>query len=294
MPTYTGGNSSFQSDPLYRNTSDSTIPTEWHPMGGGGSTVNLPSGTGSNAPSIDLNQFNTSSSIRGTIGGSGILAPPLPRDAPPAPADLGRLTNLADHVQRKKAIQRAMDSYDELSAATQSEGFQSASNAGTTYANRLEQQGINPVASGVVAAQARLPVYKALAEIGTDKEKTRLDAVSRADTLAASIASTIAGLQQAHAKTLADFNVQQTGYQLDLSKFNASQRSGQEELAAKTALGYAGLSASGGGSGGRGGNSGGAPSDLTGDPYNVGYIPNMGPIIPSTGWMGANGHNVRV
>lgn len=210
---------------------------------------------------------------------SGSNMPALDMD-PAAGPDLGRLEALYGKVNRKKMIKKAMTSYDDLHAATEASGFQSAGNAGSVYANRMMQQGINPVASGVVAAQARIPVYKALAEINTEKNATRLDAVSRADALAANIAQSIASLQSTHAKTLNDFNLTQAGYNVDLSKFSKSQEFNYDELAARTALGYAGLNDGGGGAAGGAGGSG--MSGGAGD-YDPGYAPTFGPVSGGSG-----------
>ncbi len=209
---------------------------------------------------------------------------------PPAPSgpDLGRLNSLADKVERKKAIKKAMAEYDELSAATEATGFQSANNAGTSYSNRLLQQGITPLAGGVVAAQAKMPVYRALAEIGTEKEKTRLDAVSRADALSAQIASQIAGLQQNHLNTLADYNLRSAGYELDLNKFNASQ----EIEAAKLALAADAAARVGGSGGGKGG--GKFDTSLLGPNFFPGYVGSFGPAVPGSGFVGATGKNIAL
>lgn len=190
-------------------------------------------------------ELNFNSSFTNRSGPNQAALPPLA--PPPDKPNLKPLKNLRDQIERKKAIEAAMKEYEELEAATQATGFQTAQNAGNIYSQRLSQQGITPVASGVVAAQARLPIYRQLAEIGTEKERTRLDAVSRADTLAAQVATTIAQLQSSHAKTLADFNLQNTAYQLDLSKFNAAQRAAETELESRMDLGWADLMTRGAG-----------------------------------------------
>lgn len=208
-----------------------------------GTTNLLSSSFGLGAPSSS-GSINFSSLNRG--GAPEASLPDLP--VAPSKPNLKPLKRLQDKVDRQKAIEAAMKEYEELEAATQASGFQTAQNAGNVYAQRLMQQGISPVASGVVAAQARMPVFQQLAEIGTEKEKTKLDAVSRSDALAAQIATSIANLQSSHAKTLADFNLQNVGYQLDLSKFNAAQRQSQDELESKTQLSLLDLMLRGGGS----------------------------------------------
>lgn len=203
-----------------------------------------------------------------------------PNYAPPPPApNYGQLNQAYLATQRQGAINAAMKDYDALSASTQAQGFQSANNAGNIYANRLQQQGINPVASGVVAAQAKLPVYGQLAGITAQKEQTRLDATNKAQTLAAQISGQIAGLKQSYAGMLADYNSRIGGYDLDLNKFNASNYQydalnqdtyfKQQQLNAQRAAMAAGGAGSGGGTNGRPAN------------FSPGYIPNSGPIIPS-------------
>lgn len=207
--------------------------------------------------------------------------------SPPPPPDYSNLTAIQQEVRRKSAIAAAMKQYDELSAATQATGFQAANNAGNVYANRTMQSGINPVASGVVAAQARLPIYKQLADIGVQKEQTRLDATNKADSLAASIAANIGQLQMGYANMLADYNSKQTGYNLDLTKFNASLGNQQSEYQQDYALKAAQLAlqtrAAGGGSGGSNGSrSSGGGDYFTPGAFDPGYITNAGPIHGSS------------
>lgn len=216
----------------------------------------------------------------------------FPHPPAPGPVDTSNLARLQAQVQKKNAIAQAMKDYDQLSAATQATGFQSANNAGNVYANRLLQSGVNPLASGVVAAQAKLPVYKELADINNQKDQTRLDATNKADSLAASIASNIANIQLGYTKMLADYNQQQTGYNLDLTKFGANlgqqQYQYQQDYALKAAqvAGQLGTSSSASSSG----------RSLNGMPiadnFNPGYITNAGPIQAGTGYAMANGNNV--
>lgn len=219
-----------------------------------GSTNLLSSSFGLGAPSSS-GSINFSSLNRG--GAPEASLPDLPF-APTQP-NLKPLKRLQNKIERQKAIEAAVKEYEELEAATQASGFQTAQNAGNIYSQRLMQQGISPVASGVVAAQARMPVFQQLAEIGTEKEKTKLDAISRSDALAAQIATSIASLKTSHAKTLADFNLQNVGYQLDLSKFNAAQRASKEELESKTQLALMELMTRGGSTRRPGGSGGTEP-----------------------------------
>jgi hypothetical protein len=212
------------------------------------------SGTANNT--INLN--NQTSSY------SGFMAQPVKFPPPPAPPDYANLQALQDRVQRQKMIKQAMSQYDDLEASTRAMGGQAANNAGNVYSNRLMQQGVNPIASGVVAAQAKLPVYNQLAQINTEKQATRLDAVNKADSLAANIASTMANIQLGYSKMLADYNAQGAGYQLDYSKFNAAQAQRAQEFSQTQALDKAKLAAQIAASGGAGGTS----SGRTGVPAN--------------------------
>lgn len=178
-----------------------------------------------------------------------------PSQAPPPSApDLALLRQLAaERKKRQNIINLATKDFSDIEAATQAMGFQSAANASRSYANRNLQAGINPVASGVVEAQARMPVYGRMADIRSEKSKFLADSTLKADTLAAQIAETIGNIQLSYAKTLADYNASQTQYDLDLNKFNASQALERDKAASDEALRLAALSATTtGGSGGSG------------------------------------------
>lgn len=199
-------------------------------------------------------------------------------------SSVGNLQNLLGRVNRGDAIKKALSDYDALYASTKASGFQAANNAGNTYANRLMQQGINPTASGVVTAQAKLPVYGALNQISQEKSATRLDAAQKSDALSAQIASMISNIQLSYSKTLADYNTSQNSQQLNAGEFNATagfnttnaNRDYQlklrqlldNEKAAQQAAMLANQKA------------GGAPGIV---PNFGGYITNSGPLNPSSG-----------
>lgn len=213
----------------------------------------------------------------------------------PAPPDYTDLTSIEQGVKRKAAIAQAMKQYDDLSAATQASGFQSANNAGNVYANRLQQQGINPVASGVVAAQAKLPIYKQLADIGVQKETTQLDASNKADALAAQIASTIGQLKTSYANMLANFNTQQTGINLDYTRLQSGLGEQAYEYDNDYRLRAAQLASQYGTTTGSGSRSAlGVRHPIPGIDGDPGYIPNAGPIRPGTGAFAGNGNSVAL
>lgn len=248
---------------------------------------NQPSNINSTSPPTYNTQptlGSTSSSTQQTYNSpvrQGIFAAPPAAPAAPAPPNYSNLENQLNAVQRQGAIKKAMANYDALAATTKAAGFQAASNAGSVYAQRLQQQGINPVASGVVAAQAKLPVYSALEGIEQQKDQTRLTAVNQSQQLAAQIANQIAGLQLNYSGMLADYNKANTGYNLDLNKFNAGQAFNQQQYQTDTyfkqqqlAAQAASMAASGHGNQN---NVGGVRPG-----FSPGYIPNSGPIVPST------------
>lgn len=214
----------------------------------------------------------------------------------PDPIDTSRLQALQNQVQRQAGIKSAMKDYDALAASTQAQGFQAANNAGASYGNRLMQAGINPTSAGVVAAQSKMPVYQQLAAIEKEKSTTRLDAINKSQSLAAQIAAQIAQIQLGYTKTLADYNMQQSQYEFDTSKFNLASAEDRRRYDQDYALKLASLNGGGVGLGGSGSKAGlpaitgGASMD-----YFPGYITNSGPIIPARGNLGdkfANGNNV--
>lgn len=271
-----GGYAKFFPDPPSETSATNTATSSPSSVS---ASVNLgTAGQGSANNTINLNNQTNSQS-------SHFVSKPVDPGPPPAGPDYGRLNRLADKVERQKMIKKAMGEYDALEAATQASGFQAANNAGNVYANRLMQSGINPTASGVVAAQARMPVYKQMAEIGVKREETRLDAVSKADSLAANIASTIANLQLGYANMLADFNQKTAGYELDLNKFNASQALRETEVGNADDIERAKLAAAGIAMSGGGGGTSSSVKNLAGGGNSgqmfPGYIPNSGPVMPA-------------
>lgn len=148
----------------------------------------------------------SSSSSTSSLSQKGVDAGPAP-----APPDYAALKAAGHSDALDSALSKAMSDYDALSASTQAIGFQGAANAGSQYSNRLMQQGINPIASGVVAAQAKLPIFKQLEEINKDKNAAQLDTQVKAASLAANIAQTVAQLQMQYSSTLADFNIKKAG-----------------------------------------------------------------------------------
>lgn len=213
---------------------------------------------------------------------------------PPAAPNTAYLQSIQNQVQRKTAINSALKDYDQLYASTKAQGFQSANNAGNVYANRLLQSGVNPLASGVVAAQSKLPIYSQLAQINEQKDQTRLDATNKADSLAAQIASQIANIQLGYTKTLADYNSQQTGFNLDLQRLQSTDNLSrlqmqQQDRQFNQQLQASQLAQS---------QTKRAGSQVQGQaitPGNTpGYIPDFSSITPGTGTFAGNGNSASV
>lgn len=241
-----------------------------------------------------------------TTGGTQAAMPTI--GAPPVAPNLTQLNSILGGVQRGDQIKAAMKDYDALFAATQATGFQAATNAGTTYSNRLLQSGINPTASGVVGAQAKLQTYNALDNITQQKSATRLDAINKSQSLQAQIAAQIAQIRQAYSSTLADYNLKAAGLELNLNEFNASQRtntvnSGRQftlqEQAQAAQFAQLGLGPDGRTPlAGAGSHRPGTYNPAI--PFTPGYLPDQGPIIPATGqttgvngqFLTANGNNI--
>lgn len=134
--------------------------------------------------------------------------------AAPAAPDYTQLKQIGQGKDIQAALDAAMKIYDDSYASTQALGFQAASSAGKQYSGRLMQQGINPVASGVVEAQAKLPVYKQLHGIKQDQATTKADFAIKAQSLAAQVAQSIAQLQLGYSNTLADYNAKTASLRL--------------------------------------------------------------------------------
>ncbi len=235
-------------------------------------------GSGAGIGSVPPNYFTGSGSSGGsTAGGSSFHARPSPAPPPPGMPNINPLKKSLEEARRKEAIEAAMKEYDALAASTEASGFQAAQNAGDTYSARLMQAGINPVASGVVTAQAKMPVFQQIQDINKEKEATRLDATNRADALAAQIAGQISQIRLGYAQTLADYNARVQGFDIDVSKFNASQDMNLYEIQQRQAAQDAALAASRSGGGGGGtAPSGGDVNALTAMFPN--YAGNSGPI----------------
>lgn len=279
----TGGAQFTPTPPAKTGALPGTVTAPTTPSSAGTSTVN--SVFSSNLPTGGL--INTGGAGYGGLGyiGSRIMqrygggsplqttaaAPPNISPAPAAP-DYSNLQNLQAQVERKSALQKAMQDYNNLYASTQAQGQQGANTAAAAYASAQQAAGVNPSAAGVVRAQSMLPVFSQLGQIRTQQDTTRLQATNQADTLAAQIASTIGNLQSGYSKTLADYNMGLTQTNAQMNEFNAGQANQMAQFGADYNLRYqqwlAQLKAMQ------------APQPL---PINRGYITNSGPIMGGTG-----------
>lgn len=149
---------------------------------------------------------------------------------PPPTVDFSRLENFSRVDDIDTAIANSAKDYDELAASTQAMGFQGAAAAAKQYSGRLLQQGINPVAAGVVEAQSRLPVYQQLASIKKDKNAATLDATTKAASIQADIEKTLGNLRLGYANTIADYNYRQSTTNLETRKLNQSQQNSDRDF----------------------------------------------------------------
>lgn len=145
-------------------------------------------------------------------------------------------------------------------------GLQAANSAASDYTARLMQAGGTAFASGAVKAQAMLPVLRDASATTERKNAMLMDARKTAATMRANIAGQLASSRQSYLGTLAGTYTTMRGQ-------NIQYQEEQDALGASRATGAPGM----------GGN---------GAPFTPGYIQNSGAVLPSTGWYGANNHNV--
>lgn len=257
-----------------------------------------------------LSQYGAGFSPTGFNPVTPVQAPTPNFPAPPAAPDYSGLVGQETAINKrtKAQVDTTSAGYDALAASTLASGNQAASNAGAAYANQELQQGVNPIASGVVAAQAKLPVYQSLEGIQTEKTASVNDLYKNSMGLDYNIQNSIAGLRNDYAKTLASYNSQIAGYNTNLATFNAGQANQTGEFNASTAanvtennasqrLNYATaaaqLAAGGGSSSGttKGGTVGGTgvTSATPGNPLQPGTAGNPSGTIPDQG-IGHNGY----
>lgn len=167
---------------------------------------------------------------------------------------------------------KAARAIDRRSAINTSMGMQAANNAGTDYANRLMQAGGTAFATGAVKAQAMLPVLKQAADSEVSKQAMLMDAKKTAAQMRQNVAGQLAQSRQSYLGMLAGTYTTMRGQNIQSDAYGRSQ----------TAASRSGLAPV----------PGGGMISPGGQPFMPGYIPNQGPIDPSTGWAGSNGNNV--
>jgi hypothetical protein len=256
-----------------------------------------------------LSQYGSGFAPTGFTPVNPSTAPTPNFPAAPSSPDISGLLGQETAINKRTKAQADTTSagFDALAASTLASGSQAASNAGSAYANQELQQGVNPIASGVVAAQAKLPVYQSLEGIETQKTASVNDLYKNSMGLDYNIQNSIAGLREDYAKTLASYNSQIAGYNTNLATFNAGQTNQAGEFNASTAaqvsqnnsaqrLNYATaaaqLAASGGGtSSTKGGTASGVgyTSATPGNPSQPGTPGNPTGTIPDQG-IGHNGY----
>jgi len=164
---------------------------------------------------------------------------------------------------------KAARAIDRTGAINKSMGLQSANNAAMDYTNRILQAGGTALAAGAVKAQAMLPVLRDASATQERKQAMLMDARKTAASMRQNLASAINQSRQQYLGTLAGTYTTMRGQNVQYEASGAGRGSGYPP----------------GGYGDPYGGNGSAP-------FNPGYIPNAGAIQPSTGWYGANGHNV--
>lgn len=227
--------------------------------GGSRSSDDTDSGTG------------TASSLQSLQSGSTFDPSSIP-DAPDAP-DISELTGLFDRVPNLFNPRKIGRAFNDTINTTRSQGFQAASNASKSYAAREMQMGINPVSAGVVEAQARAPVYGAVNDLTRDKEAAKQKVRSEGASLSAQIASAIGGIRENYVKTLADYNLGAAGLAERSSEFTTATGESREQID------YARSKAD--------------EKEAEAKNARVGYIPDQGPIDPSTGFPWSNSNSVH-
>lgn len=101
-------------------------------------------------------------------------------------------------------------------------GTQAANNAAQEYANRNAQTGASSAASGVVKAQALLPVYQQNSTARQQLAGTQAQYGAQAINLQSQIASTLASLNTQYAGTLANYMTQQRAQNIQQQTTNQS------------------------------------------------------------------------
>lgn len=233
----------------------------------------------------------TSSSLQSLQNSNSTAPTPIP--AAPAAPDISELTGLYNRIPGLFNTKGIKNAYNSQINTTQSQGMQAASDAAGSYAAREQQSGVNPVASGVVEAQARAPMYSAVNDLTKGKESAILDAHQMGASLQSQIAAAIGNIREGYTKTLADYNLGAAGLSNQQSEFGQSlNMQGQQLQQSKFAsLLQAMMGSVGGGKTstqdwlskllGIGSNSG-----------DAGYDPGFGPITTATGNLNFNNHNV--
>lgn len=182
-------------------------------------------------------------------------------------------------------------SANENIALTRSTGMQTANSAAADYTNRLTQAGGTAFASGAVKAQAMMPVLKQVAGMKQQKAETILSLKSKNADRQAALAGQLSGARSNYLGMLASTYTTMRGQ--NISSDSSSRAQDESERMGALARGEVPMGIYGaGGLGGAGSASSADGGAGASGPFNPGYITNAGPIEKSSGWYGANNHNV--
>lgn len=150
--------------------------------------------------------------------------------APPPEPDFSELLYEYGQVPRRFNPRRATASYDDAIEQTSAISSQLSQNAATQYAGAQLRKGLIPSAAGAVAAQTRLAGNRQVADMRLERDKYQQEVKSQGASLAAQIASQLAQLRDSYAKTLADFNIQESAFAQRDSQFATTTNLEQERL----------------------------------------------------------------
>jgi hypothetical protein len=133
------------------------------------------------------------------------------------------LMNTFNRVSQMFNPRPLRQAYGSLIGNTLSTGQQLANNAGGEYLNRAQQSGGSSLGAGVAQAQAYLPFLNQVSQLQTQKAKDVMGAKEAGISLQAQIAAQLANLRQSYASSLAQFQTQQRGQDIQLGEFNRTQ-----------------------------------------------------------------------
>lgn len=245
---------------------------------------------GDGGSSTALSLINRLSNPSTTTSALKITAPDLP---PPEEPDYSELLAAYGAVPGVFNPRKLLRTFDSAIGASRLSAAQQGRNAGAAYSNRLMQQGVAPVAGGVVEAMGRRAGNENTRALMSEREGIALNAKKESMNLQAMIADKLAGIRDSYTKTVADYNARKAGLEFDTSSTNAANELKAAELNQRGVMTAAELAARMAAAGGT--DDGDADREArSAAEFVPGYIPSFGPIFAGRGYKGANSHNVMV